>query len=234
VRIQSLMALGGGQGGLAPALGTSLALHLLLLWPAALPGPAEQAGTTLSATLRAPAVVAAQTPVPAVSTQPAAPAGRSAAAARPAVTAARDTSQAADAVLPPLTFPAGEPAQVSVASAAAVANGEAAAAVQDGVDADGVRAYRIGLAREARAFRRYPQLARERGWSGTAEIQVGISREGMARQIHLARSSGHEVLDQEAISMMSRAAQAAALPESLRGRAFVVHLPVVFDLAESR
>lgn len=101
-----------------------------------------------------------------------------------------------------------------------------------GPDADGIRSYRIGLAREARSHRRYPPLALERGWTGTAEIQVDVSRQGRARQILLARSSGHEILDREAVAMMSHAAASAALPDSLRGQEFAVRLPVVFDLTD--
>ncbi len=101
-------------------------------------------------------------------------------------------------------------------------------------DADGIRAYRIGLAREARAYKQYPSLARERGWKGTAEVRVDVSQDGQPRQILLARSSGHDILDREAVHLMSRAAASAALPESLRGRAFAVRLPVVFDIPEVR
>ena len=108
-----------------------------------------------------------------------------------------------------------------------------AAGPADGIDANGLRSYRIGLAREASSHRSYPPLARERGWSGTAEIEVDVPREGAPRQVVLARSSGHDILDRAALAMMSRAAAAAALPDSLRGRAFAVRLPVVFDLDEA-
>ncbi|MBI3141051.1 MAG: energy transducer TonB [Rhodocyclales bacterium] len=108
----------------------------------------------------------------------------------------------------------------------------ALAAASEGPNPDGVRAYRLGLARGARAYKRYPELARERGWEGTAEVRVDVSREGRPRQVLLARSSGHELLDREAVAMLARAAAAAAVPESLRGREFAVSLPVLFDLSE--
>lgn len=234
MRIQSLMALGGGQGGLAPALGASLALHLLLLWPGAMPGPMQQAGTTLSATLRAP-VASAQAPVPADTPSLLAPAGQPAASARPpVVAAASEHIPTRDAVPPPLTLPEGEPARPAAAPLAALAGGETATAAQEGIDADGVRAYRIDLARGARAHKRYPPLARERGWTGTAEVRIDVSGEGRPRRIELARSSGHELLDREAVGMLARAAAETAVPDKLRGQAFAVRLPVVFDLEESR
>jgi protein TonB len=227
------MVLGGGQGGLAPALGASLALHLLLLWPDAMTGPLQQAGTTLSATLRAP-VASVQPLVPAsmATPQPRPPAGRQP-AERPPVVAASERTQAADAVPPPLTFSAGEPARQDVAPVA-VAGGEAVAAAQAGIDADGVRAYRIELARGARAHKRYPSLARERGWSGTAEVRIDVSGEGRPRRVALARSSGHDLLDREAVDMLARAAADTAVPDALRGQTFAVRLPVVFDLEEHR
>jgi protein TonB len=61
-----------------------------------------------------------------------------------------------------------------------------------------------------------------------------VSPEGKARQVLLAHSSGYEVLDREALQMMTRAAAAASLPDALRGRAFAVSLPVVFDLRDAQ
>lgn len=192
-----------------------------MLWPADA-GRAPLAGSApLSATLRAAAM-----PAQAVASAPdqAAPVPRRIARSvpeKPAVPAAGAVAAASPAA-PSLS------AGVAVASVgAAVASGPA-----DGPDADGIRSYRIGLAREARSHRRYPPLALERGWTGTAEIQVDVSRQGRARQILLARSSGHEILDREAVAMMSHAAASAALPDSLRGQEFAVRLPVVFDLAD--
>jgi protein TonB len=117
-------------------------------------------------------------------------------------------------------------------SAGAQASASASAPAEDGLDAEGLRAYRIDLARSARAHKRYPVLARERGWTGTAEVRVAVSAEGRARQVLLARSSGHELLDREALAMLSRAAAASPVPESLRGREFAVSLAVTFDLDE--
>lgn len=121
---------------------------------------------------------------------------------------------------------------MQLASLGAVAVAGTPAPGVEVLDADGIRAYRIDLARGARAHKRYPGIAQERGWAGTAEIRVAVSREGRLRQILLGRSSGHDVLDREAVEMMSRAAAAAPVPESLRGREFAVSMPVVFALDE--
>ncbi len=216
-----------------PALAFSVVLHGAMLWPDALPRLAQQVARPLTATLRpAPALESSSAPV-----HDAAPAAK-----KPAEKIASERVAAARAApvsnaLPPVGEGGGA-AGTAVAGPTAFGSGAenrnppARPGEPAGPDADGLRAYRIVLAREARAHRHYPPLARERGWTGTAEVSVDVSREGQARQILLARSSGHAALDREAVNMMSRAAASAVLPDSLRGREFAVRLPVVFDLSE--
>ncbi len=217
-------------GTLLPALAVSLVLHALLLGSAP-PRPGASAGNrALAATLRAaPAAVVAHAAAEAAAKV--SPPGTA------AVPVARRAAPAALTAPPPSPAAAGDGAAAApappAAKAAPVPAPSGAAGPADGIDANGLRSYRIGLAREASSHRSYPPLARERGWSGTAEIEVDVPREGAPRQVVLARSSGHDILDRAALAMMSRAAAAAALPDSLRGRAFAVRLPVVFDLDEA-
>ncbi len=107
----------------------------------------------------------------------------------------------------------------------------AASAPDDGPDAEGVRQYRLALAVEARRFRRYPPQAKEANMTGTVEVRIAVATGGMVPEAYVARSSGHDLLDASALEMMKRAVPRSAVPVSLRGRAFVVSLPVVFDLA---
>jgi protein TonB len=226
-RFQSLVRKAGGGSSLLPALMISLALHFLLLWPAALPRTGMETGQApLLATLRAE-VVPEPSPPPAQRGTPVsgkASHARSAAAEQPVAAAA--LARPAPAVL------AEQAAASPGAAAADAARGMAPAAAGEGPDAEGLRAYRIGLAREARAHRRYPPLARERGWTGTAEVRVDVSPGGQPWQVLLARSSGHEILDREAVLLMRNAAATTVLPDSLRGREFAVRMPVTFDIAE--
>lgn len=214
--------------GLLPALAFSIVLHSLVLWPAANPRLVPQAGQMpLAATLRAPEMPATTI---ADERSPRVSGGKAASKAVHAAPLPREPGAlTVDAAPTASASPPAMPAAPAGQGIPAASSGEAAVP-----DADGLRAYRIGLAREARSHRRYPPLARERGWTGTAEVQVDVSRQGLARQILLARSSGHEILDREALSMMSLAAVSATLPDSLRGRDFAVRLPVVFDLADSQ
>lgn len=216
--------------GLLSALALSCALHVLLLWPDALPRMTQQAGRPLTATLRVP--VAVSSPALPTSSGP---------SEKTYPEAKTDPQQRVVAKTDPVTMAAPSAAASPRAMGSASLGGDtgildrnpgAQEEAPARPDVEGIRAYRIGLAREARAYRHYPALARERGWTGTAEVRVDVSHEGQPRQVLLARSSGHDILDREAVQMMSRAAASAALPESLRGRAFAVRLPVVFDIPD--
>ncbi len=112
----------------------------------------------------------------------------------------------------------------------ASAQASAPAMARDGVNADDLRQYRISLAIAARRFKRYPALARERGWEGTAEVALTVSAHLREPDVALLRSSGHAALDRQAQEMMAQAARAAVLPESLKGRDFRIMLPVQFSL----
>lgn len=100
-----------------------------------------------------------------------------------------------------------------------------------GIDADGLRQYRLALAREARRFKRYPERLMLAGIGGTAQVRIDVGADGSVLDTRLAASSGHEALDATAVAMVRQAAPRAVLPGTLRGRAFPVTLPVVFDPA---
>jgi protein TonB len=238
VIFQSLAGNERAGRSLARALALSLVLHMLVLWPMLPPRSPQPAVQPLAATLRAAAVPESK-PAAAVAAPHRIPQPRRTQDVlhrlgdhKPAVIAQPAASQA-----PALEAASGSAAvsanrnQVQLASLGAASAAGVPAPETEGLDAEGVRAYRMGLARAARAYKRYPGIAQERGWAGTAEVRIAVSREGRPRQIFLERSSGHEALDHEAVDMMSRAAVSAPVPESLRGREFAVSLPVLFDLA---
>lgn len=100
-----------------------------------------------------------------------------------------------------------------------------------GVSAEGLRQYRFALAREARRHRQYPPLARSRGWEGVAEVRVEVNP-GQHPAVALSRSSGHELLDTQALEMMKLAIVSAILPDTLRGYSFSVPVPISFSLED--
>lgn len=101
----------------------------------------------------------------------------------------------------------------------------------DGPDAEGVRQYRLALAREARRYKRYPPEAMDRGLGGVVEVGVSVAGGNMPHGVQLVRSSGNPQLDEAALDMVHKAASLAVVPELLRGRGFTLVLPVVFEAA---
>lgn len=124
------------------------------------------------------------------------------------------------------------------ASVAAVTSGVVAPVVNSptvapaDISVDGVRQYRMNLAREARRFKHYPELARERGWEGVVVVVVNTAAGAAAPLVSLSQSSGFDQLDQAALELLEVAAQTAVLPESLRGRQFGLTLPVDYRLSD--
>ena len=64
-----------------------------------------------------------------------------------------------------------------------------ATGTRSGADADGLRQYRLALAREARRYKRYPQRALLAGIGGTVEVRIEHVA-GAVPVARLARSSG--------------------------------------------
>lgn len=230
------------------ALALSAAIHALLLWSPAPPLLTNEGAAVLVASLRphqiAPAAMSAANRLPprsalapAVSTSP-----RATVSAMSPTPTFR-TSSAAPAEAAPAT-PVEEPAvspgaatsaATSVATAPASASSRAAesAPVLSSGAADGLRAYRLALASQARRFKRYPGQAMAAGWQGTAEVRLDVGSDGRPAPAQLARSSGYESLDRAALAMIDAAALRAVLPDGLRGYAFAVMLPVVFNLDDA-
>lgn len=99
--------------------------------------------------------------------------------------------------------------------------------------ADGVREYRFALGREAQRFkeeyaRRYSEIERQsrQGREGRVELALRAFP-GVPPTVSLTKSSGHTVLDEQALEVIGRAVKVTAMPSSLRGLEFT--MPLVMD-----
>ena len=226
------------QRPLFAAVIISLVLHLLVLFAGTLTRSAPPGGETVTPQLQ---VLVRAEAVPVAAPLPS-PVKRTGGAQQP-VPRAQQQPQTAPPMLQVPASPATPPASASPAPAAVSppsagsetrnpSDGAVAGSVGGStVSADGLRQYRIDLASAARRFRGYPALARSRGWEGVAEVAVVVDFAGVPAA-KLARSSGHTLLDEQALEMLGRAAAQTPLPESLRGRHFTVTLPIRFSLEE--
>lgn len=78
--------------------------------------------------------------------------------------------------------------------------------------------------------KQYPQLAVRRNWQGTVTVSARISQ-GRLVDIQLVDSSGHKVLDEQALKMVRKAVEELPVQASLSRKSFTVLIPVDFRLA---
>jgi protein TonB len=155
-------------------------------------------------------------PQPALPAAPSAsrlPAPASGATPSPSTPSAADTPAASTAAKAP-TAPVGSSAQASSGS----------------VDDALLEKYRLGLIDAARRYRRYPELAMERGWQGRVEVRLVIGTDGTVKSVSVKTSSSYRILDDQALDMVKRGKGLAPVPPPLQGREFTVDVPVIFEL----
>jgi protein TonB len=75
----------------------------------------------------------------------------------------------------------------------------------------------------------YPLAARRQSLRGTVELDVTLDPGGRVRDVHVARSSSHGVLDDAALDTVRRL-DPLPPPESLPRRPLLIRLPLIFDL----
>lgn len=97
-------------------------------------------------------------------------------------------------------------------------------------NAEGLGEYRLGLAREARRFKRYPTVARENAWTGVVVLMIQGAASSAVPMVSIDQSSGHAVLDAQALEMVEKATRLAPLPDSLMGKRFAISLPIHYRL----
>jgi protein TonB len=90
--------------------------------------------------------------------------------------------------------------------------------------------YQSKLVAHLRRFRTYPEAARRQRIGGTASVQVTIDRSGRVTAASLARSSGHGVLDREAVAMARRASPFPAIPSGLGRSRITFQAPIRFNI----
>ena len=224
----------------------SLALHALaLLLPGLRPGaPAPAVPRMLTATFTPRAV--APEPLPTVSVsrlraepepvRPKTEARPQRELPRPVLAKPASAGPRAPDV-PAASAPAAEPAAPATGASGATAarpaeTQPAPGTTRAGSDADTgtLDQYRLALIGIARRYKRYPAQALDKGWQGRVEIRLVVGANGMLQSSLVKASSGHDILDNQALDMVKKAKPLTPIPAALRGREFTVDIPVIFDL----
>jgi len=100
-----------------------------------------------------------------------------------------------------------------------------------GSEAGDLTAYGRALAGAVATRQRYPRVAQLRQWQGTAVLQLELASDGRLVNVRVLSSSGHEILDRQALEMVREAVPLPPLPAALAGRQLTVDVPVVFRLS---
>ncbi len=227
----------------------SIAVHasLLFLFPAVRPGEAPPSATRMLIARITERASVPEPPPPARETRRRAEPdrARTAPVPKPAVERPRPVMAEPPAAAPQAAvMPAAPAPQAPAAAAALVLSSPAsqpgvasvraleaqAARVSGEPDAGSVEQFRRALIDAAARYKRYPVQALERGWQGRVEIRLVIGPTGIIQGSAVKASSGHEILDNQALDMVKRAKPLAPVPAALRGREFSVDIPVIFDL----
>jgi periplasmic protein TonB len=86
------------------------------------------------------------------------------------------------------------------------------------------------ISRALEPYKEYPRIAQMRGWQGSVTMRLRVAPSGRLIDAEVHASSGHEVLDRQALAMASKPERFPAPPEGLRDRELAVLVPVVFRL----
>jgi protein TonB len=145
----------------------------------------------------------------------------------------RTTDPAADSV--PQAAPGPSTKAVTAGTAAGPATTaaiEAARAPASSPDPSALANYGSVLAAAVDRFKHYPRIALLRQWQGTVVLQLSIGSDGRVQDYRLARSSGHDALDQQALDMLRQSLPLPLAPARLAGMDLAVDIPVVFRIAD--
>jgi TonB family protein len=78
----------------------------------------------------------------------------------------------------------------------------------------------------------YPPVARQRGWQGEVRLTVDINHTGELKNVQIASSSGHQLLDMSAKKALSDVRQ-IAMASNWQGRAYAnMMIPVKYQLQD--
>jgi protein TonB len=78
--------------------------------------------------------------------------------------------------------------------------------------------------------KKYPKIAAMRNWQGEAIVELELDGNGKLKSKKIIQSSGHDVLDKQALEMVEKALPFPAPPDVLRGNNFTITVPVPFKL----
>ncbi len=94
--------------------------------------------------------------------------------------------------------------------------------------------YRLQVLTVAARFKRYPRSAIDNNWEGEVVVRMTIGADGSIAALGIKTSSGHQMLDQQALDMFRIAKPFVMLPPELAGKEFELELRAIYSLKDQR
>ncbi len=95
---------------------------------------------------------------------------------------------------------------------------------------DARSAYGSALWGAIKKHKKYPRIAKTRGWQGKVILELSLDGQGKLLSKKVIQSSGHAALDKQALKMVEKAAPFPVPPKALRDGNFTIKVPVPFKL----
>ena len=95
---------------------------------------------------------------------------------------------------------------------------------------DAVELFTNNLAFHIAKFKNYPRIAMRRNWQGMVLVRMVMLGNGNIQSLSIEKSSGYEVLDNEAMKMIERAKPLPKPPDILASDEVNIYVPVSFAL----
>jgi len=133
----------------------------------------------------------------------------------------------------PTTSGAAPPAPAASGPVARV-EPQPAAPAPAGPDPGVLERYRLQIVTAAARFKRYPRSAIDNNWEGEVVVRMMIGADGRIAALGIKSSSGHEILDRQALEMFRIAKPFVLLPAELAGKEFELELRAIYSLKDQR
>jgi periplasmic protein TonB len=95
-------------------------------------------------------------------------------------------------------------------------------------DPGSLEKYRQQLILAAPRYKRYPRIASDNNWSGFVALRMVVAPSGQVTSLTVTKTSGYDVLDQQAVEMFKSAAALVPVPPVLRGKQFAVEVGATY------
>jgi protein TonB len=94
---------------------------------------------------------------------------------------------------------------------------------------DELEAYKAAIRRRLERRKKYPPSARARRLTGVARVSFTVNRDGSISGASLTQSSGHGVLDAEALALLARSSPLPPIPDSAGLSTLDLSVPLRFS-----